>query len=396
MQFRLESSNKDVLVWADDVPGDVQKQLMDTASLPIIGPHIAAMPDVHLGKGATVGSVIATRKAIIPSAVGVDIGCGVMACRLDITTNDLPTSLKNIRSRIESKVPVGFNSHRDENKAAVKSFGTRLQVILDKHPLIGKSKKRRKNLHDIMGKQCGTLGGGNHFIELCFDDYDDVWIVLHSGSRGMGNLLGMYFIDKAKEESEKLGRILPHKDLSWLDQGTSIHFDYVEAVQLAQEYAAQNREEMMFVCLDVLKEETGAGVEGMLVNCHHNYVSWETHYGEELTITRKGAISAKHRQLGIIPGSMGTETYIVEGLGNPESFHSSAHGAGRRMSRRKARETFTSEDLEEQTEGIECRKDKGVIDEIPGAYKDVKRVMELQQDLTRPLYTLSQVMNIKG
>ena len=392
----LTSQRVPVKIWTDDVDDKSKQQLANIASLPFIHHHVAAMPDVHLGIGATIGSVIATHKAIIPAAVGVDIGCGMVACRLSITANDLDEkSLKSVFDQISRDVPVGRGMHNNRHAFEEKAqpFELGLNRILEKHPVLEKS---------ICGttkwvKQMGTLGGGNHFIEVCLDESNQVWVMLHSGSRGIGNTLAEYFIQLARKDMEQWMIHLPDRDLAYFPEGT-VHFDdYVEAVHWAQEYAFQNRQCMVDLVLEALRRHLPAfEVTSEVVNCHHNYVAQEHHYGANVWVTRKGAIRAREGDLGIIPGSMGAKNYIVRGRGNPESFNSSAHGAGRRMSRTAAEKQFTEADLARQTDGVICRKDKGVVDEIPGAYKDIDAVMENQKDLTETLHTLKQVVCVKG
>jgi tRNA-splicing ligase RtcB len=392
----LTSQRVPVKIWTDDVDDKSKQQLANIASLPFIHHHVAAMPDVHLGIGATIGSVIATHKAIIPAAVGVDIGCGMVACRLSITANDLDEkSLKSVFDQISRDVPVGRGMHNNRHAFEEKAqpFEAGLNRILEKHPVLEKS---------ICGttkwvKQMGTLGGGNHFIEVCLDESNQVWVMLHSGSRGIGNTLAEYFIQLARKDMEQWMIHLPDRDLAYFPEGT-VHFDdYVEAVHWAQEYAFQNRQCMVDLVLEALRRHLPAfEVTSEVVNCHHNYVAQEHHYGANVWVTRKGAIRAREGDLGIIPGSMGARSYIVRGRGNPESFNSSAHGAGRRMSRTAAEKQFTEADLARQTDGVICRKDKGVVDEIPGAYKDIDVVMENQNDLTETLHTLKQVVCVKG
>ena len=385
-----------VQIWTDDVDERSKQQLSNIASLPFIHHHVAAMPDVHLGKGATIGSVIATHKAIIPAAVGVDIGCGMLACQLSLTANDIDEkSLQKVFHQISRDIPVGRNWHKDERALidAAKPFEARLKVMTQKHPELLKSFGK----FDKWINQMGTLGGGNHFIEICLDENNQVWVMLHSGSRGIGNGLADYFIELAHRDMERLMVNLPDRDLAYFSEGTEYFDDYVEGVHWAQEYAYQNRQSMLDLILAgmrrLLPEFT---VLNEVVNCHHNYVAIEHHYGEEVYVTRKGAIRAREGDLGIIPGSMGARSYIVRGKGNPESFSSCAHGAGRRMSRTAAKEKFTQDDLKSQTEGVICRKDKAVIDEIPGAYKDIDTVMANQADLVEVLHTLKQVVCVKG
>lgn len=398
IRFMLNKGNVPVKIFTDDVDSASLTQLGNLSQLPFIHSHIAAMPDVHHGIGATVGSVIPTRGAIIPAAVGVDIGCGMNAVRLSLKASDLPDNLYTIRSAIEKRVPTGFDEHVRPSiqGSTLKNMEKHLDVITDKHTGLV---KMLKNFHSTWGKQLGTLGGGNHFIELCLDESDDVWIMLHSGSRGIGNVIGRYFIEKAKKDvGKELGR-LPDKDLAYFTEGTQHFDDYVQAVSWAQDYAMVNRREMMRLVLDALqasKQLPAFTTTREAINCHHNYVQKEEHFGAEVYITRKGAISAQEGQLGIIPGSMGAKSYIVRGLGNQQSFCSCSHGAGRRMSRSQAKRLFTTRDLEAQTQGIECRKDKGVVDEIPSAYKDIDVVMQNQSDLVEVVHTLKQVICVKG
>ena len=385
-----------VKIWTDEVDEKSKQQLANIASLPFIHHHVAAMPDVHLGIGATIGSVIATHKAIIPAAVGVDIGCGMVACRLSLTAKDIEEkSLKKVFEQISRDVPVGRAQHADDRVLldAAKPFEARLDLMTQKHPQLLKAFGKFSKWVN----QMGSLGGGNHFIEVCLDESDQVWVMLHSGSRGIGNALADYFIQLARQDMERWMIHLPDRDLAYFPEGTEHFDDYFEAVHWAQEYAYQNRQCMVDLVLAVLQRHLPAFVvTSEVVNCHHNYVAQEHHYGANVWVTRKGAIRARKGDLGIIPGSMGARSYIVRGLGNPESFTSSAHGAGRRMSRTAAEKQFTESDLVRQTDGVICRKDKGVIDEIPGAYKDIDAVMENQKDLTETLHTLKQVVCVKG
>jgi len=383
-----------VKVYTGEIEPQARQQLVNISRLPIVHPHVAAMPDVHLGIGATVGSVIPTKKAIIPAAVGVDIGCGMMATRLSLTANELDeTSLKKVFAQIGRDVPVGFGQHDEVVSGAVKPFQKGLRQILDKHAGIQKRVGKRSD----WTRQLGTLGGGNHFIEVCLDEENRVWAMLHSGSRGIGNAIGTYFIELAKKDSERNQLQLPDRDLAYFPEGAQHFDDYVEAVGWAQDYARANREEMMELVLDAMRRHLPSfEVTGGAVNCHHNYVEREKHYGERVWLTRKGAIRAGAGELGIIPGSMGTRSYIVRGKGSAESFDSCAHGAGRLMSRNAAQKKFSLQDLEQQTAGVVCRKDKGVIDEIPGAYKSIDEVMANQSDLVEVVHTLKQVLCVKG
>ena len=392
----LASQRVPIKIWTNDVDEKSKQQLANLASLPFVHHHIAAMPDVHVGMGATIGSVIATRNAIIPAAVGVDIGCGMVACRLSITGNELDEkSLKKVFDQITRDVPVGRGQHQDDRALvdAAKPFAARLDTLTSKHPQLLKAFGKFSKWVN----QMGTLGGGNHFIEVCIDETNQVWVMLHSGSRGIGNALAACFIQLARQDMERLMISLPDKDLAYFPEGSEHFDDYVEAVTWAQEYAMQNRREMVDLVLAALKRHLPVfDVTGEVVNCHHNYVTVEHHFGADVWLTRKGAIRAREGDLGIIPGSMGARSYIVRGKGNPESFNSCAHGAGRRMSRTAAEKQFTKEDLVRQTEGVICRKDKGVVDEIPGAYKDIDAVMANQEDLVDVMHTLKQVVCVKG
>ena len=392
----IEGGRVPVKVFTGDLDTLARQQLANVAQLPIVFGHVAAMPDVHAGIGATVGSVIPTRRAVIPAAVGVDIGCGMNAVRLSLEAAQLPDGLSRVRAAIERAVPVGFDEHGDSDsrRDACAPLSRRLEAIVRKHPEIAKMQREHEKKWI---RQMGSLGGGNHFIELCLDESDRVWVMLHSGSRGVGNCIGRYFIAQAREAMQKGDAHLPDRDLAWLDEGTKLFDDYVEAVGWAQDYALANRREMMDLILDALRRLLPAfEATGEAINCHHNYVEREEHFGERVYVTRKGAISARQGELGIIPGSMGTRSYIVRGKGNPESFCSCAHGAGRRMSRAEAKRRYSRADLEEQTRGVECRKDKGVLDEIPGAYKHIDQVMADQADLVEVAHTLKQVVCVKG
>ena len=400
VRMQLDKGRVPVKVWTDDVEHEALQQLINVSQLPIVHGHVAAMPDVHAGIGATVGSVIPTKSAIIPAAVGVDIGCGMNAVRLTLAAKDLPDTLGKVRGAIEDAVPVGFNQHdyddvsRGAHARAARPLSDGLDRIAKKHPEVTKMQKQFARTWLC---QLGTLGGGNHFIELCLDAEDRVWVMLHSGSRGIGNVLGRHFIAAARRDMERLHASLPDRNLAYFSEGSALFADYVEAVEWAQDYAMANRRRMMALLVETLRRHLPPfATDGEAINCHHNYVARETHLGEKLFITRKGAISAREGELGIIPGSMGARSYIVRGLGNPQSFHSCAHGAGRRMSRTEAKRRFSREDLAAQTRGVECRKDAGVIDEIPGAYKDIDVVMANQADLVEVVHTLKQVLCVKG
>jgi tRNA-splicing ligase RtcB len=396
----IETPKGLIKAWVKGVPVEdaAIEQLRNVAGLPFVHSHVAAMPDVHFGRGATVGSVIPTKGAIIPAAVGVDIGCGMMAMRTSLKASQLPDSLKGARDAIEAAVPVGNGKggdHRDTPASVTTRFRDsglveRMEVIKAKHKKIGTHK---------MDGQVGTLGGGNHFIELCLDEEDRVWIMLHSGSRGTGNMIGTYFISRAREELARrvLGYHVPDKDLAFFMEGEELFDDYVEAVGWAQDYARENREAMMDRVLHALRKVLGKfKTEKSAVNCHHNYVAREHHFGADVWLTRKGAVSAREGELGIIPGSMGARSYIVRGKGATDSFCSCSHGAGRTMSRSAAKQAFTLADHRKATQGVECRKDAGVIDETPMAYKDIDAVMAAQTDLVEVVHTLKQVVCVKG
>ena len=383
------------------VEDQAKRQLENTAKMPFIFKHIAAMPDVHLGIGATVGSVIPTKGAVIPAAVGVDIGCGMMAARTSLTAADLPDNLEGIRSAIEAAVPHGRTVGRgrrdrgswgDPPEPVVDAWATlalRFQSITDKYP-------RLKNTNNLV--HMGTLGTGNHFIELCLDTQARVWVMLHSGSRGVGNAIGNFFIELAKRDMRKWFINLPDQDLAYFAEGTDHFDDYVEAVDWAQDFAALNRRTMMTNVIASLRAQIAKPFEAELeaVNCHHNYVTRESHFGENVLVTRKGAVRAAKGTLGIIPGSMGAKSFIVRGLGNAESFDSCSHGAGRVMSRTQAKKQVTLEEHLRDTEGVECRKDAGVLDETPKAYKPIEKVMAAQADLVEIVHTLKQVVCVKG
>lgn len=392
----LESDNGGLVKsWTRGVSFEegAKDQLRRISTLPFIYKWVAVMPDVHMGMGATIGSVIPTKGAIIPAAVGVDIGCGMIAQKTSLNAADLPNNLANIRARIEKSIPTGRASHKKLPKRFEQQWANLehgYNSLLEKHPLIEHSKK---------DNQLGTLGGGNHFIEICLDENDDVWVMLHSGSRGVGNNIARYFIELAREDMKKWFVNLPDMNLAYFPEGTENFKDYMLAVNWAQEYARINREMMMSSVLLALKgtsELPEFTTEQTAVNCHHNYVDTETHFGEEVLVTRKGAISARAGELGIIPGSMGAKSFIVKGLGNEESFCSCSHGAGRIMSRTKAKEVISLEEHIAATEGIECRKDRGVIDESPKAYKNIDAVMDAQSDLVEVVHTLRQIVCIKG
>jgi tRNA-splicing ligase RtcB len=393
-----------VKAWTKGVPVEDQarQQLLNAAQMPFVFQWIAAMPDVHFGIGATVGSVIPTRGAIIPAAVGVDIGCGMMAVKTSLNASQLPDNLKAVREAIETAVPHGRTNHGGAGDRGawgeiparpMEVWGQlkpRYDAILAKHPKLDRGNH---------ANHLGTLGTGNHFIEVCLDEADQVWFVLHSGSRGVGNRMGSYFIELAKKDMQRFFINLPDANLAYFPERTEHFDDYYEAVGWAQEYAQLNRDLMMESLVAAVRNsgvvpEFTAELEA--INCHHNYVTREKHYGQNVLITRKGAVRAGEGDMGIIPGSMGARSYIVRGKGNRESFSSCSHGAGRAMSRNEAKRRFTVEDHMRMTEGIECRKDADVIDETPAAYKSIDAVMEAQKDLVEIVHTLHQVVCVKG
>src|SRR5437764_3801379 len=401
----IETERAPIKAWTRGVPIEEQakQQLRNVATLPFLFKHLAVMPDVHWGKGATVGSVIATKGAIVPAAVGVDIGCGMVAARTDLTAADLPDSLAGVRAAIEKAVPHGRTDRGGKNdrgawggpqtflaRPPIAALTSKLGVIAAKHPKLSRAAERSR-------AHLGTLGTGNHFIELCLDEDDRAWVMLHSGSRGIGNAIGSYFIERARRDGERTQLQLPDRDLAYFPEGAQHFDDYVEAVGWAQDYARANREEMMELVIDAMHRHLPPfEATDEAVNCHHNYVERESHYGEQVWLTRKGAIRAGRGELGIIPGSMGARSYIVRGTGSAESFQSCAHGAGRRMSRNAAQKQLSVADLQVQTEGVICRKDKGVLDEIPGAYKNIDEVMANQADLVEVVHTLKQVLCVQG
>ncbi|MDR1994779.1 RtcB family protein [Azonexus sp.] len=403
-QVQETTNGKPIKMWTEGVPveDDARKQLMNTATMPFIFRHLAVMPDVHLGKGSTIGSVIPTQGAIIPAAVGVDIGCGMMAACTSLQAGDLPDHLHGLRTAIEAAVPHGRtpprHSHRDkgawENPPA--AVDAQWSALLPGFTRITEKYPRLKNTNNH--KHLGTLGTGNHFIEVCLDEADRVWFMLHSGSRGVGNAIGNLFIELAQTDMRQHIANLPDKDLAYFEEGSAHFDDYVEAVGWAQDYARRNRVAMMAnvvaAARQIIAKPFTVDVEA--VNCHHNYVQRETHFGTDVLVTRKGAVSAKKGELGIIPGSMGARSYIVRGLGNEEAFCSCSHGAGRTMSRNEAKRRFSVEDQIRATAHVECRKDSEVIDEIPMAYKDIDAVMHAQHDLVEVVHTLRQVVCVKG
>lgn len=389
-----------IKAWVKDVPVEpkAREQLENVAGLPFVHSHLAVMPDVHFGRGATVGSVIPTRGAIIPAAVGVDIGCGMMAVRTSLKADHLPDSLKGIRRGIERAVPVG-NGKGGSHKYVPATVESRLKASKLKERFDKIRERHAKIASKTYTTQLGTLGGGNHFIELCLDEAGAVWVMLHSGSRGTGNRIGTYFIEEARRalETRVLGYHVQDRDLAFFVEGEPLFDDYVEAVGWAQDYARMNREVMMARVLMALRETFPSfTTDKHAVNCHHNYVEKEHHFGADVWVTRKGAVRAGDGELGIIPGSMGAKSFIVRGKGHADSFCSCSHGAGRAMSRTEARKRFTVDDHIAATEGVECRKDGGVVDETPMAYKDIDAVMAAQSSLVDVVHTLRQVVCVKG
>jgi tRNA-splicing ligase RtcB len=399
----IETNHVPIKAWVDGVAFEdaARRQVENVASMPFVYKHVAVMPDVHWGMGATVGSVIATQGAIIPAAVGVDIGCGMVAARLDVRASDLPDSLAAMRSAIERAVPHGRTANGGPGdrgawrnpphpvSSAWANLKARFDRIVEKHPKIAKSNHEN---------HLGTLGTGNHFIEVCLDRAENVWVMLHSGSRGVGGRIGSYFIELAKEDMRRWFVNLPDMDLAYLAEGTANFDDYVAAVGWAQDYALANRALMLDATVSAVAGTLGKPVSfaETAVQCHHNYVSREHHFGADVIVTRKGAVRARDGELGIIPGSMGAQSYIVRGKGNPMSFESCSHGAGRKMSRGEAKRTFSLEDHAKAVEGVECRRDADVIDETPGAYKPIDAVMEAQKDLVDVVHELKQVLCVKG
>ena len=402
----IQQGGTPIRLWTEGVPVDpkAHEQLIKASQMPFIYKWLAVMPDVHVGIGATIGTVLPTKEAIIPAAVGVDIGCGMMAVQTTLTANDLPDNLHGLRTELEKAIPHGRSKSRGRGSnrdvgAWSNPDGTVKQswsTLVDDFNYLCQKHPRLKNTNNL--NHLGTLGTGNHFVEICLDETDQVWIMLHSGSRGVGNAIGRYFIELAREDMRKWFINLPDKDLAYFAEGTEHFDDYWFAVGWAQRFAFKNREIMMAKAIKALHEVIPKPFDARVkaVNCHHNYVDKEEHYGEEIFVTRKGAVRARVGEYGIIPGSMGAKSFIVRGKGNEESFCSCSHGAGRVMSRTEAKKTFTVADQIAQTEGVECRKDEAVIDEIPAAYKDIDAVMHAQRDLVEVVHTLRQVVCVKG
>jgi tRNA-splicing ligase RtcB len=393
-QVIQDEGARPIKIWTDDVEASALTQLKNLARLPFINSNgVACMPDVHAGIGSTVGTVIATERAVIPAAVGVDIGCGMNAVRLSLKASDLPDNLKPLRDEIERRVPLGVGGAHDDST----DIGE-VTSMLDKTVIEPLYNGDYDKFHAKAASQMGSLGSGNHFIEVCIDENQDVWVMLHSGSRGIGNMIGTHYIAKAKRQMEQFFITLPDDNLAYFPENTEDFDDYMYAVGWAQNYAFENRRRMMSEVLEAMKLRIDKPftITQEAINCHHNYVEKEHHFGRNMWVTRKGAIRAREGDLGIIPGSMGQRSYIVRGKGDLQSYCSCSHGAGRSMSRAEAKRRFTLTDLIAQTEGVECRKDAGVIDEIPASYKDIDQVMANQTDLVEVVHQLKQVLCVKG
>ena len=392
-QVIQDAGARPIKIWTDDVEATALTQLKNLARLPFINSNgVACMPDVHAGIGSTVGTVIATERAVIPAAVGVDIGCGMNAVRLSLKASDLPDNLKPLRDEIERRVPLGVGGAHDHSTDVGPLTPELVRTVIN--PLF---KGDWEKFHVKAASQLGSLGSGNHFIEVCIDENQDVWIMLHSGSRGIGNMIGTHYIAKAKRQMEQFFVTLPDDDLAYFPEGTENFDEYMHAVGWAQNYALENRRRMMLEVVTAMRSMMPAfTITQEAINCHHNYVEKESHFGRNMWVTRKGAIRARAGDLGIIPGSMGQRSYIVRGKGDLQSYCSCSHGAGRVMSRTEAKRRFSITDLIAQTEGVECRKDASVIDEIPASYKDIDQVMANQTDLVEVVHTLKQVLCVKG
>lgn len=393
-QVIQEQGARPIKVWTEEVEASALTQLKNLSRLPFINSNgVACMPDVHAGIGSTVGTVIATERAVIPAAVGVDIGCGMNAVRLSLKASDLPDNLKPLRDEIERRVPLGVGGAHDDSTDIGELTPDLTRTVID--PLY---KGDYDKFHAKAASQMGSLGSGNHFIEVCIDENEDVWIMLHSGSRGIGNMIGTHYIAKAKRQMEQFFITLPDDNLAYFPEDTEDFDDYMYAVGWAQNYALENRRRMMIAVLEAMKQGIAKPftITQEAINCHHNYVEKEHHFGRNMWVTRKGAIRAREGDLGIIPGSMGQRSYIVRGKGDLQSYCSCSHGAGRVMSRAEAKRRFSLSDLVAQTVGVECRKDEGVIDEIPASYKDIDQVMANQTDLVEVVHQLKQVLCVKG
>ncbi|MBL8663575.1 MAG: RtcB family protein [Candidatus Odyssella sp.] len=393
----IETEGVPIKAWTRgvQVEDEARRQLVNVARLPFVFRHVAAMPDVHLGIGATVGSVIPTVGAVIPAAVGVDIGCGMCAVRTSVRAEHLPDSLRDIRLAIEDAVPVGFAMHKETPMGVSKTW--RKRFAEDYKAMIARFPKIEQKDATAAPRQLGTLGGGNHFIELCLDEAGHLWVMLHSGSRGIGNRIGTFFIERAKQIAAEREIALADRNLAWLEDGSADFREYVRWLGWAQDYARANRDAMLNAVVAALRRRfPDLALAAEAVNCHHNYASLEEHFGHRVWVTRKGAVRAGAGELGIVPGSMGAKSFIVRGKGNAESFMTCSHGAGRRLSRTAAKKAFTLDDHAAATAHVECRKDGGVLDETPGAYKDIDAVMAAQSDLVEVVHTLRQVVCVKG
>lgn len=376
----------------ENIEDEAMKQIINTSKMPFLFKHVAVMPDCHCGKGATVGTVIATKGAVIPAAVGVDIGCGMISVKTNLKREDLK-DLHQIRMGIERRIPMSAGKFNQKLTDSAEKRVRELQVLAD------------KDMNKLFGTtawemQLGTLGGGNHFIEVCTDQDDTIWLTVHSGSRGIGNKIGMSYIKKAQDMCNKMLVELPDIDLAYLPEDTQEFKDYLNDLSWAQKFALLNREEMMDRVITEIKYHVygneNTEIEVQRINCHHNFTQMENHFGANVWITRKGAIQVKEGMFGMIPGSMGAKSYIVEGKGNKMAFESSPHGAGRKYSRTKAKQLFTMEDFKKSMEGIEHRESEVLLDEIPECYKDIDEVMENAKDLVEIKYTLKQIINVKG
>ena len=385
---------KNALSWVpeDQIEPQALAQIRNIASMPFIFRHVAVMPDCHFGLGATVGSCIPTKRAIIPAAVGVDIGCGMIAVKTDFKRCDLPRDLSEIRRGVEAAIPLSAGKYNEAMTARVWKHIFQLEQAAEKSGRLEFYNQRDRNWR----KQLGSLGSGNHFIEITLDEDENVWGFLHSGSRGIGNKIAEHHIKTAQKLMERWFIKLPDKDLAYLPLGTQEFKDYLIDLAWAQEFALLNRAEMMDRVLSVLRNQVGNCEELERIECHHNFTQWENHFGENILVSRKGAIQAVEGQMGLIPGSMGTRSYVVRGLGNQASFNTAPHGAGRRMSRSQARRTFTMEDFDREMAGVEVRRSDAFLDEMPGAYKDVDLVMEQSADLVETVHTFRQIVNVKG
>lgn len=389
MPYTVEGAKLPIKMWTDPtkVEEEAKKQLRHVANLPFVLKHVAVMPDVHVGKGATIGTVAIMQDAIPPSMVGVDLGCGMVATSTNVSRKEIENFRPAIRLAIENAVPRGHNEHSKVENHVVDWFTNRgFYKALLPDDLFHKARR-----------QMGTLGSGNHFIELCYDQEDRIWVLLHSGSRHIGLQLANYYIRQAKEDMARFHYDLPDPELAYLTKDRPAFDDYMYDLRWAQDYAAENRSQMLTTVISQLSAIIGRPVLTFTyVNCRHNYATYERHYDEDVIVVRKGAIRAGVDELGVVPGSMGAASYIVKGKGNAESFCSCAHGAGRRLGRAAAKKQYTVQDLVALTEGIECRKDAGVLDEIPAAYKSIEQVMQDQTDLVEQVNVLRQVINVKG